>query len=83
MPGPDQAASGMGFDYSRMVFLWGLLFGALHLVLGLTAGRPVVRLYGFGVGAVLVVAFGGAWWWTRRGEGTDEQARIDRGGPGG
>lgn len=62
----------MGQDYRDMVIVWGLAFAALHLVLGLTAGRSTVRLYGFGVGALLAVAFGGAWWWRRRAGQPDE-----------
>lgn len=56
----------MRHDFATMVLLWGVLFGVVHLVLGVTAGRGLVRMYGFGVGVVLVLVFGGALWWKHR-----------------
>ena len=55
----------MRYDLVDMVAGWGVAFGLLHLVLGVTTGG-FLRLYGFGVGAALLLAFGGAWWWRNR-----------------
>lgn len=56
----------MRYDFTDMVLLWGVLFGVVHLVLGMTAARGTLRVYGFGLGVTLLVVFGGVWWWRHR-----------------